>query len=188
MLTIVIFYLLNYYLNDKYEISYSHYKYYKNQDEFINQKNEAFNNFNFSYDLYKITKDAKQEKLDYNFELFNSAFNMVPKNSYINSKIKDMTFYIVYICLENCSLNTDNDIVFAIELNYSGYKIDHQSEEIPLETHNINLTFSKTLHFSIEKTDIFEINFENIRYREEKGLLGLFDNWIDKKKIIVVLI
>ena len=53
---------------------------------------------------------------------------------------------------------------------------------MPLETNNINYTFSKRLFFTIDKTDIFEFNMEIIRYKEEKGLLGLFENWIDKKK------
>ena len=29
--------------------------------------------------------------------------------------------------------------------------------------------------------NVFEINFEILKYKEEKGLLGLFDNWMNKK-------
>ena len=182
MLTIVIFYLFNYYLNDKYDIRYSHYKYYKNQDEFNNQNDETYNNFNFSYDIYRITKDFEQEKLDFGFLLYDSDFNVIPRNTYTSSKINDMIYYLTYMCFWNCNLNTENDAAYFLELKYTGYKINHQSEEIPLETQNINYTFSKELYFTIDKTDIFEINFEIIKYKEEKGLLGLFDNWLDKKK------
>ena len=68
-----------------------------------------------------------------------------------------------------------------MEINYNGYKIEHQNENIPLETRNLNFTFNKILFFSLDKTDIFRINFEMIKYKEEKGLLGLFDNWMNKK-------
>ena len=182
MLTIVIFYLFDYYLHDKYDIKYTHYKYFNKQDKLNSQKNETYNSFNFSYALYKITQDFEKENLSNNFVLFDRDFNIIPRNTYINSKIKNNIFNIMYICSRNCSINTDNDIAYEIELNYSGYKIDHQSEKIPLETHNINYTFSKELYFTIEKTEIFKINFEIIKYKEEKGLLGFFDNWLDKKK------
>jgi len=182
MLTIVIFYLVDYYLHDKYEVRYSRYKYYNNQEEFIELNNEIYNNFNFSYNFYKITKDFDKIKLDTNFILADMDYNIIPMDMYNLSKIKDIIYYIMYICIGNCTLEDDKENLYSIELNYAGYKIDHRNEKMPLETNNINYTFSKRLFFTIDKTDIFEFNMEIIRYKEEKGLLGLFENWIDKKK------
>ena len=46
----------------------------------------------------------------------------------------------------------------------------------------IIIIFHKELFFSFKQTTIFQISFEIIKYREERGLLGLFENWLNKKK------
>ena len=180
MLTIVIFYVFNYYLNDKYSIRYSHYIYYKNQEELFNQNNDRYNNFNFSFNFHNIKTDRHVEDLNADFLFLDFDLNVLRRNTYINSKIKNTTYFIAYFCFGNCSSDSsDDELVYSIEINYTGYKIDHQNENIPLETNNLNHTFTKELFFSLDKTDIFRINFEIIKYKEEKGLLGLFDNWMN---------
>ena len=180
MLTIVIFYVINYCLNDKYEVRYSRYKYYSRSDIY-NQNNEKDNFFNFSYNFYKFTTEYEQEELDHNFFLMNSEFEPMNRNEFNISKIEETAFYITYLCIGNCSFDSDEDIVYYMDINYTGYKIDHQNEKTPLDTHDSNNTFTKTLFFTSDKTNIYTIDFEVIKYKEEKGLLGLFDNWMNKK-------
>ena len=135
-------------------------------------------NFNFSFDFHKITRNQDIEDLDTHFKLMDMNFNVIERNKYINTNIRDIAYYIVYNCSGNCSSDSsDDELVYMMDINYTGYKIDHQNENVPLETHNLNFTFNKILFFSLDKTDIFRINFEMIKYKEEKGLLGLFDNF-----------
>ena len=68
-----------------------------------------------------------------------------------------------------------------MDINYPGYKIDHQNEKNPLETNMNDAKFKATLFFNFNIMNVFEINFEILKYKEEKGLLGLFDNWMNEK-------
>ena len=63
--------------------------------------------------------------------------------------------------------------------HYTGYKIDHQSNSIPLETNNPNVVFNEEYPFLFGQTTFGIINWENIKYKEERGILGLFDHIFD---------
>ena len=75
----------------------------------------------------------------------------------------------------------EEDISYVVKFTYQGYKIEHQNKNIPLDAKNGNYTFVKELYFSLDKSTLFGIDWEIIKYKEEKGLLGLFDDWINKK-------
>ena len=97
-----------------------------------------------------------------------------------------MSFGIVYLCLIDCFWEGNKDIneesiVYSLTMNYSGYKIDHQDDETPLERNNDKYIFSKEFLFSFNKTTILTINWEVIKYKEERGLFSLFDNLLNKK-------
>ena len=174
MIIILIIQSLDYYLNDKYDIRYS---LYKN----IKDKKEVNYNFNFLMDLTKITKDLKYEEVNPNLFLLDDQFNFIKTNEVINKTSEEMTIYIVYFCVYNCSEEFNSDLAYINNISYIGYKIDHQNKKKPLETNNQEYIFKKELYFSFNKSTLFEINFEIIKYREERGLLGLFDNWLNKK-------
>ena len=182
MLAISIFYILDYCLNDKYDIRYSLYKYNGNEKDLEIQNNEIFNNFNFNFSFKKISRKFEGKELGRNFALMGSDFKLIERNQTVNLKYNDRLFCIVYICFGNCSEDdTKDDLVYSIQINYPGYKIDHQNDKTPLEANKRNITFSKTLFFRYDQMNLFEINFEILKYKEEKGLLGLFDNWMNKK-------
>ena len=63
-----------------------------------------------------------------------------------------MSFTIVYLCIFNCSWEGNRDIneanvLYDLTINYSGYKIDHQNDNIPLERNNDKYTFYKEFFF-----------------------------------------
>ena len=58
MIVITIFYILDYYLNDKYDIRYSLYKNFQ-EDLNINVKNDLNYNFTFSMDMIRVTQDLE---------------------------------------------------------------------------------------------------------------------------------
>ena len=145
------------------------------------QSNEAYNNFNFSIDLFRLTQDYGEEELNKHFLLMDSDLKQLDRNQTLSLKTNGMIFYIVYACFSDCKPEETNDDMFYImDINYPGYKIDHQNKTTPLEK-NDNNTFTEVLYFNYDKMSIFEINFDFLKYKEEKGLLGLFDNWMNKK-------
>ena len=174
MIIISVFYTVDYCLNDKYDIRYS---IYKN----INHKEELNYNFNFKMDMTKITKNLEPGALNENFFLLDSDFSIINENTIINKTPEEMTIYIVYFCLFNCSYEYNIDLAYINNISYIGYKIDHQNDKKPLETNNDNFIFNRELYFSFNKSTLFEIYFEIIKYKEEKGLLGLFEDWLNKK-------
>ena len=91
---------------------------------------------------------------------------------------------IVYICKDdNCTLdkNDTTDFSYALQINYTGFKIDHQSKSIPLETNNPNIIFSEDYPFLFGQTTLGQIKWEVIKYKEERGIMALFDYFFNTK-------
>ena len=92
---------------------------------------------------------------------------------------------IVYLCSETCSLDKKDqtDLTYILNISYPWYKIDHQNEKIPLERNSDKYPFYKEFFFSYSKSSLYQINWGIIKYKEERGLLGFFDNLFNEKKI-----
>ena len=177
---IFIYYIVNYYLNDKYDISYSFHKtFFDNQNN--NDLKDIDPKFNFSINFYKINKELERVELDDKFWVYDIDFSPINNNTFYSKSPKDLKLFIYYYCINNCSLEEDKeDISYEINFTYHGYKIDHQNK-IPLKAKSDNYSFHKELYFSLNKTTLFEVDWEIIKYKEEKGLLDLFHNWFNKK-------
>ena len=66
---IFIYYIVNYYLNDKYDISYSFHKtFFDNQNN--NDLKDIDPKFNFSINFYKINKELERVELDDKFLVY----------------------------------------------------------------------------------------------------------------------
>ena len=185
MLNIIIIYILDFYLNDRYDIRYSLYKNFTGNDEENNKMEEYNPHLNFSIDMKKITQNLNESDLSESFIIMNDNFSLIEKNTVISSTPTNMSFMIVYVCFDNCSLEEHDytDLTYVLKMTYPGYKIDHQSDEIPLEKNSDKYPFYKELFFSFSKTTFYDINWGIIKYKEERGLLGLFDNLFNKKNV-----
>jgi len=75
------------------------------------------------------------------------------------------------------------ELSYVLNISYSGYKIDHQNDKIPLEKNSDKYPFYKEFYFTFNKSTFYNADWGIIKYREEKGLLGLFDNLSNKKNI-----
>ena len=137
MINIAIFYTVDYYLNDKYDIRYSLFKNFQ-EDLITNTKKDSNYNFNFSMDMIRLTQFLEPDSLNEKFLLLDSNFSVIQENSMITKNNEEMTIYIVYFCISNCSDKNDIDIAYVNNISYIGYKIDHQNDKIPLETNNNN--------------------------------------------------
>ena len=136
MIVILVFYTLDYYINDKYDIRYS---IYKN----INHKEELNYNFIFKMNMARLTTNLEPYNLNNKFLLLDSNFTVINENTMINKTSDEMIIYIVYFCLFNCSYEYNIDFAYINNISYIGYKIDHQSDKKPLETNNDNFIINK---------------------------------------------
>ena len=189
MLIISFFYILNFALNDKYNIKYSLYKGFESKKEEYN-KNEDLNPLlNFSIDLKKMQfgnkRGGKITEANIFFAITDEKFNFYDKNSIISRTTSNFTVFLVYICFTDCNLEYDKsnykDLVYYLNISYSGYKINHQNKNLPLERNNDKYTFYKEFFFNFDETTIYDVNWNVIKYKEERGLFALFDNLFDKK-------
>jgi len=186
MIGISAIYVLNYFLNDKYDISYS---LIKNSEEDINKsKNdtELDPEINFSFDLLKLNIfKGNDTKLSKNFLLIDGNKGIIiERKSIIKQRPSDVFIMIAYVCNDdNCTLNENDttDFSYFLQINYTGFKIDHQNNDIPLETNNPNVVFNEEYPFLFGHTTIGMINWEIIKYKEERGIMGLFDPIFDIK-------
>ena len=185
MLVVTIFYLLDFYLNDRYDIVYSLYKNYTGLGEEYNKIEDLNPHLNFSFDLKKITIDLEEKDLSDNYFIVDDNFSIIERNTNINQTPSNMNFLILYICFFDCEEELENeqkDLTYVLNMTYPGYKIDHQNNKIPLEKNNDKYPFYKEFYFYFNKSTFYDVNWGLIKYREERGLLGLFDNILNKKK------
>ncbi len=87
MIVILVFYTLDYYINDKYDIRYS---IYKN----INHKEELNYNFIFKMNMARLTTNLKPYNLNNKFLLLDSNFTVINENTMINKTSDEMIIYI----------------------------------------------------------------------------------------------
>ena len=86
----------------------------------------------------------------------------------------------------NCSDGFNNEenetnAIYYINISYSWYKIDHENKNTPLERNNDKYSFYKEFYFNFNQSTFYEVNWNIIKYKEERGLFALFDNLFDKK-------
>ena len=183
MIDIFIFYTLNFNYNDKYDIRYSLYKNFTENTQDNNNKIEELNPIlNFTIDLKKNSNDLQVSDLGEQLMVIDSNFSIIERNSIISRTPTNMDMMIVYICFDTCSIEKkeETDLTYILNISYSGYKIDHQND-IPLEKNSDKFPFYKELFFTLSKSTFFQINWGVIKYKEERGLLGLFDNLFNIK-------
>ena len=177
-LNIVIVYVLDFYLNDRYDIRYSMYKNFTENYEEYNEKEEFNPLLNFSLDLKKISKDVEIRNLSGQFFILDENFSFIERNAAIRKTPSNMSFLIAYLCFGRCIIDEDDytELTYLLNISYSGYKIDHQNDKIPLEKNSDKFPFYKEFYFTFNKSTLYNVHWDIIKYREEKGLLGLFDN------------
>ena len=180
MFIISFIYILNFALNDKYDIRYSLYKDFESHEEEYNKNEDLNPHLNFTIGIKKITKGFHQ--LDSNEFLFaDNNFNILKNISLISSTPSNLNFFILHTFNSTEQINNDSNLAYVLNISYSGYKINHQDENIPLEKNNDKYIFYKELFFTLNKSSLYEINWNVIKYKEERGLFSLFDNLLNEK-------
>ena len=84
-----------------------------------------------------------------------------------------MSLFIVYFCIGNCSLeeNDKTDLTYVLNISYSGYKIDHQSDTIPLEKNSDKYPFYKELFFLLINLQFMILIGELLNIKKKEDFL-----------------
>ena len=178
VLLIFLAYIVDYEVNPKYEaqMSSKHFSYLDSEYRDNISKDEKFNpklSFRFGnlneelenseFIIYQTLPNVKKIEFGVEYESFADEFY----------------FLLGYICKNtSCLPPQDEELhttnMYAFSLEYSGYEINHQNETSPLEQKWIPKNyFISPLE---DKYTFICVNWKNIIYKEEKGLLGSFEN------------
>ena len=190
MLLISLIYVIDYIFNDKYIIEYSSYLNATNK-ELSNPFSYMDNNsninsevplLNFSLNILKIN-EIYPINLSERFIILDAFdYTELKRNTFYQKNISRFGFMIMYICEnQDCNLNEDdfNKFDYYIEIKYNGFELRHQ-EDIPLRNDD-NITFKDFYFFSFTHSIIQLLNWEIVKYKEEKGISRIFDQLFEKK-------
>ena len=191
MIIISLIYILNFAFNNKYDIRYTLYKAFTSKEE-ENNKNEDLNpHLNFSINIIKISEedgfDLNESEANNFFVLRDDQFNSIERNKIISRTPSNFTILFGFKCFFDCTNEFYNDennktnLIYYLNITYSGYKIDHENKDTPLERNNDKYSFYKEFDFNLDSSTFYEVNWNVIKYKEERGLYALFDDLFDKK-------
>ena len=181
MVIISAIYILDYFIKNKYQIQYSIIKNTEINALKMNEDKELNPMINMSIDFYKWTGETE---LSERFILFDwKKLNLIERGEFFQTKANDTFFGLLYACPdEECTLyeNDTDPLGYFMKITYKGYKLDHQSETIPLDV-NADRNFTEEYPFFFDNILMRRSQWEVIKYVEERGIAGLFDGMFDRK-------
>jgi len=183
MIGISTIYVVDFIKNDKYNIEYSLIKNTEVDTTELNNDDDLNPLLNISFDLTKF-QFFNSENLSERFVIVDfTNLQKIPRRTYIQKRPSEIILALFYDCEDKyCEIKEEDKTSFnyIFEMNYTGYTIDHQSDDKPLYTNNDKF-FKEDFAFSFKNTLIRYANWQVIKYKEERGILGLFDDLFDIK-------
>ena len=191
MISISLIYLIDYFSNDKYIIEYSTYlnaadkssispfSYWEMKNKEVSDINPIVN---ISFNLFTVN-ESSHTSLSERFILLDAfTLEKLERNTSYQRKASEIGVIINYLCEdENCTLNEEDFTTFDyyIEMTYNGFELNH-TRKIPLKN-NSDVFFKNFFFFSFAQTKIQYLNWEAIKYKEEKGISRIFDKLMGRK-------
>ena len=177
---IIYAYLHEYFVNDKYTVTYSYNRTYY---EKVEEKEARYKNDDL-YPELEFFLYMGQEIISKNIKIMlkNGTFlNLSINNPEVyKMKVNDILFYIYYKCQNEsyCGLDEkdkESDDLFNIYdlyFMYKGFYADHQNPKSPIKEGLDYQDF--TFSINNNKVELHEFDWEIIEYTEESSLSGLF--------------
>ena len=188
VLLLIVAYMYDYAVNPKYSVLYAYDHQYKTDQESID---------------YRYNNKDLNPKITFNFQMSNSApyfntdhfglyyLNVSNQLLYLIEFGKDYTinlYDLVLIPFYKCNRTTENNCelydeerehnkilnLYGLKFNYTGQKVDHQNAESPIKQEFIQTFFPLTIN---EKMTVNMLRWKTIKYTEERGIIGIFDDW-----------
>ena len=131
-----IIHILDFCLNDKYEIYYSLIR-NDGSEKDLQYDDEMDPLLNFSINLYGINEELETFEPNDKFIIVDYDFNLIKRNSTFQKRPSELFFNIIYFDLSyNENNSTEEDVLnswYFFEIKYQGFKLQHQ-KSIPLMT------------------------------------------------------
>ena len=184
MLCISLLYLIDFFINDKYEIQYAEIKNTTtyNQRRELNNDSDLNPNINITLQLY----DFNGKKLSDRFVLLDikNDYTKIERGKKIERRVTNAEFGIFYDCnsdnIDDCKRDVKDTtfLNYYIQIIYSGFELNHD-QSIPFHK-NESTNFEEIYEFFFNYILVRNLYWENIKYKEEKGISRLWDKMIGK--------
>ena len=179
---IIIFYIIDFSLSDTYEIEYAFFDNFMTADSskssLIDIDEEYFPNLNFSFEIY----DVKVIPLNDSFILIDGKNNQIKRNyTWIRRNISALNIGVFMKCEgSQCWTQNNTEEYYYIGMRHSGFILDHQNGSKPIYIDNKKY-IQRYFKFSLNHAKIFELNWDIIKYKKDKGISLLIEKLQNKK-------
>ena len=178
ILLIILFYLIGYFINDKYTIEYGYF-----QEILDSNKTKAYENsskYNPIIEFGYVLQDEKEKAIN------NDTIILIDKNLQIlpqvfSTPVSNLNYSILYKCADkNCTIDKIEGNYIKLILLFNGFQIDHQGD-IPLYQRKKGIYYY-TSNFYINNPSSRFYSWQIIKYIDNLGVIGfLYDLFgIDK--------
>ena len=193
MITIISSYIIDYALNDKYEIEYLKIINQTNPEDLIGMNKDP--NFNPTLEFKLSVLKPMNDEITKNFWFFiykngyyygnkgslvkHNDTNETSLDYHVNSSVSDLRLYLVYFCGKDpdCGNNETKDQEINFEFETPVAWIHHDSPN-PFEKIGMKSLGYKT-KFSKYRNNVYD--WMVIKYKEKKGISRIFDNIFNLK-------
>ena len=187
VLFIAFSFIYDYATNIKYSLIYSYDEEYLNDDDKIEKK---WDDKRYNPEItYKFEMDSNINTS--NFFIITNENELINFGEERKSKVYEFYAYIGYNCEKlgendsDCSIRESDkepdadNMFYLFSLNYTGTKVDHHNTKLPLQNNYV----SEYFYFSFDdKINYFLQKWKTIKYTEDKGIFGTFENLVGKPK------
>ena len=181
VLLIGVAYLVDYILNDKYDVQYEIHQEIlspEKQDEIL--ENPDYNpilDIGFNLTSFGLKELSERFVLWDDFEE-----RFISREERISTRVSNLALAVLYKCEdENCSLNEEDyeSIGYYLILNYTGYKLNHQGS-IPLYLSEDSY-YCHAYSFFFNKPMVQYFRWGIMRYYQEKAFLGVINEFFGEE-------
>ena len=181
---IIIFYIIDFTLSDTYEIEYTFFDNFMTADSskssLIDIDEEYFPNLDFSFEIY----DDKMRPLNDSFILIDGRNDKPIQRNYTWIRINVSALHIAVFMKcegdEQCASGNYTEENYYIGMRHSGFILDHQNDSKPIYIDNKKY-IQRYFKFSFNHAKIFELNWDIIKYKKDKGISLLIEKLQNKK-------
>ena len=177
MIFISLAYILDYCVNDKYIIEYTR-PYYIYSPQYLGVYDPELNDeISFKFTILNHDRQPLPEE---EFTLFFHGF-LVNQNEFIKCKLKNFLLKIYYNCQDKkCEQKTKSKFYY-LKIEYNGFELSHQNNTFPPLQTNTNKIFKFEEKFNFDFPSNIFLNWEFMKYEEEKGVTKLLNPFQTKK-------
>ena len=196
MFFISLYYILDYVMNNKYEIECTTYyngKLNSSLEDELNNNTELNPILDFYLEFYKGGHHSYHDRIvlydHFSGEYLNRTYDYNGIDYFhIKRRVSDFSLIIEYICDDlNCTYEDEDDEEelfrnrYSLMINYKGFTLTHQNSSSPLQLQeNFIDFFYEIIPFYFDYSFEYTLNWQILKYKEQKGLSNVFSKQKDE--------